>query len=230
MNHFWLNLYANTRALFKCTRTLYDSEREKKRNGSGSHHSYLALKRRKKMVFCGQCGYQLAPGDKTCPRCGAKADVDLIEHDPGTYNPTELSQAIIERAPTQSVMPPNRANPLPDQSQAGPAGPLILGPGTPNSQMANDPTTMMGAQSYAPQAAYPGYGAPGYPAYPQQSYGYNQAGYQPYQAGQSAAVAQLLESSRRGKVASLLLILFGILLLIAAIVIFLLNQQGMIFA
>jgi len=179
------------------------------------------------MVFCGQCGYQLAPGDKTCPRCGAKADVDLIEHDPGTYSPTEVSQAIIERAPTQSVMPPNRVNPMPGQSQAGPAGPLILGPGTPNNQMANDPTTMMGAQSYAPQASYPGYGAPGYPAsYPQ----YNQTGYQPYQAGQSAAIAQLLESSRKGKVASLLLILFGILLLIAAIVIFLLNQQGMIFA
>ncbi len=181
------------------------------------------------MVFCGQCGYQLAPGDKICPRCGAKTDIDLIEHDPGPYNPTEITRAIVERAPTQSIKPPNRANPVPWQSQVEPAGPLILGPSAPNNQLANETTAMMGAQTYAPQPSYPNYAA-----YLQQpdatGFGYNPAGYQSYQAGQAAAVAQIVAASQRGKVISLLLILFGLLLLTGAIVVFLLNQQGIIFS
>ena len=177
------------------------------------------------MVFCGQCGYQLSPGDKTCPRCGAKADVDLIEHDPGTYNPTEISHAIIERAPTRAVQPPGYTNPTPMQGQAELAGPLILGPIQQNEQLANETTTMMGAQTYAPQPGYPGYAA--YP--PQGGYGYSAVGYQQYPAGQDAAIAEILEASHKGKITSLLLILFGLLLLIAAIIVFLLNQQGIIF-
>jgi hypothetical protein len=176
------------------------------------------------MVFCGQCGYQLAPGDTICPRCGAKTDADLIEYDPGTYNPTEVSQAIIERAPTQAVRPPTYTNQASWPNQPEQGGPLILGPVAPNSQIANEPTAMMNAPTYAPQPSYPAYGA-----YPQQpgatGFAYNPAG---YQAGQSAVVEQILEASRRGKVISLLLILFGLLLLIAAIVVFLLNQQGML--
>jgi hypothetical protein len=187
------------------------------------------------MVFCGQCGYQLAPGDKTCPRCGAQTDIDLIEHDPGTHNPTEISHAILERAPTQGVKPPDRNNLRPQQSQVEPpAGPLILGPVVQNEQLANETTTMMSAQNYAPQPGYPGYtGYTGSPGYTQPAgYGYSSAGYQPYQAyqaGQSAAIAEILEASRKGKITSLLLILFGLLLLIAAILVFILNQQGIIF-
>lgn len=170
------------------------------------------------MVFCGQCGYQLAPGDKTCPRCGAKTDSDLIEHDPGTYNPTEVSHAILERTPTRAVRPPQRPDAIPRQNQGEPpARPLILGPVIQDEELANETTTLMGAQTYAPQPSYPNY--PGYP----------QAGYQPYQAGPSAAIAEILESSRRGKITALLLILFGLLLLIAAVIVFLLNQQGVIF-
>lgn len=180
------------------------------------------------MVFCGQCGYQLAPGDKTCPRCGAKTDIDLIKHDPGTYNPTEISPAILERVPTQAVSPPHRPGAIPRQDQVEPpAGPLILGPVIQNEELANETTTLMGAQTYAPQPSYPNY-----PGYPQAGYGYSAAGYQPYQsyqAGQSAAITEILESSHRGKITSLLLILFGLLLLIAAVIVFLLNQQGIIF-
>jgi hypothetical protein len=173
------------------------------------------------MVFCGQCGYQLASGDKTCPRCGAKTDVDLIEHDPGSYNPTEISPAILERAPTQPAGPPR-------QSRVE-QGPLILGPVIQNEQLANETTAMMGAQNYAPQPSYPGYpGSPGYPGYPQQAgYGYSSAG---YRTGPPAAIAEILEASRKGKITSLLLILFGLLFLISAIIVFLLNQQGVIFA
>lgn len=175
------------------------------------------------MVFCGQCGYQLGPGDKVCPRCGAKTDVDPIDEDPGTYNPTEISHAVIEHAPTQGSPSPHPGSQF---RQPGPQAPLILGPSAPDDRLANEPTTMMNSQMYTP--------APGYAAYPQQMgtgmYGYPAPGYQPYQAGQSAATLQLLESSRKGKTTSLLLILFGLLLLIGAIIVFLLTQQGIIFA
>lgn len=178
------------------------------------------------MVFCGQCGYQLGPGDKVCPRCGTKTDVDLlIENDPGTYNPTEISHAILERYPTQSSSVQNRGNPQTRQIQPEQRGPLVLGPVSPNEQLANETTTMMNSQMYMPQQPYPTYQQPagtGMYSYP--------GGYQNFQPGQSAAVAEILEASRKGKITSLLLILFGLLLLIAAIIVFLLNQQGIIFA
>jgi hypothetical protein len=174
------------------------------------------------MVFCGHCGYQLAPGDKNCPRCGAQADVDLIEQDPGTYHPTEISHAIIDQAPTQAVPPPRQMGQNWPEPQAGP---LILGPVNQNEELANETTTMMGAQTYAPQSAYPAY--PGY-AQPA-GYGYGTAGYPAYQTGQADAIAELLEASRKGKITALLLIPFGILMPIAAIIVFLLTKQGIIF-
>lgn len=184
------------------------------------------------MVFCGQCGYQLAPGDKICPRCGTKTDVDIIEHDPGSYNPTEISHAILERSSTQAA-PASRqqAGPAPWPGVGQAAGPLILGPAAPNPQQAAEPTSMMSAPVYAPQPSQPAYPSlTGYPVYQQQlgtgGYGYPAAGYQQYQT----AAIELLEDSRRGKVTSLLLILFGLLFLTGAMVVFFLNQQGLIFA
>ena len=182
------------------------------------------------MIFCGQCGYQLSPGDRICPRCGAETEADQLEQDPGTYNPTEISHAVIDPASARFPAQPSRGNLPPRQPQVEPMGPLVLGSASPNDQLANETTTMMNSQMYAPQGA-------SYPGYPQQAatgmYGYNQGGYQqpyqPYQAGQGAAAAEILESSHKGKITSLLLILFGLLLLIAAIIIFLLNQQGIIF-
>src|SRR5258708_3885715 len=175
------------------------------------------------MVFCGQCGYQLAPGYTVCPRCGAQTEAETIEYDPGAYNPTEISHAILD-APTQGVPPHNRGS---QPRQPEQQGPLVLGSMTPNERLANEATTSMNSQTYPPQQAYPGY--------PQQAgtgmYGYNVGGYQQqYQAGQSAVVAQLLEASRKGKITALLLILFGLLLLIVAIIIFLLTRQGIIFS
>jgi zinc-ribbon domain len=169
------------------------------------------------MVFCGQCGYQLSPGDKVCPRCGSATDVEVIEQDPGTYNPTEISHAVLERP--QASSPQNRGN-QPEQ-----AGPLVLGPVGSNMPGSDDATAMMNSQMYMPQ--------PGYPGYPPQAgtglYGYNAGGYPQYQAVQTPAAVQLMEASRKGKVASLLLILFGLLLMVGAIIVFLLTQQGIIF-
>lgn len=179
------------------------------------------------MVFCGQCGYQLSPGDKICPRCGAETRADLIEDDPGTYNPTVISHTVSENPP-----PPARGRGTSSGSSISPAPeppkPLILGPSAFDNQLANETTTIMNSSNYAPQ---PGYAQPGYANYPQQTgtgfYGYNPGGYQQYQGGQAAA---LLESSRRGQTTALLLILFGLLLLSGAIVILLLTLQGTIFA
>jgi len=167
------------------------------------------------MVFCGQCGYQLGLGDTICPRCGTKSEVEPGEYDPGTYNPTEISHAVLD-VPTRAVPPA----PQPE--------PLVLGSQAPNEQLANQTTTMMNSQNYPPQT---------YTGYQQQQpgmYGYPNPGvyqqYQANQAAQAAALAQVLEASRKGKVTSLLLILFGILLLIIAIIIFLLTRDGIIFA
>jgi hypothetical protein len=171
------------------------------------------------MIFCGQCGYQLGPADTTCPRCGAQAEANLSNEQPGTYHPTEISQAIIERTSRQG--PPSRV-PGSQFSQPAPQAPLILGPVAANEQLANETTSLMNSPMYAPPAAYPQQAGSGMYGYP--------AGYFPYPAGQQAAMLQLLESSRRGKITSLLLILFGLLLLIAAILVFLLTQQGIIFS
>ena len=180
------------------------------------------------MVFCGQCGYQLAPGDTTCPRCGATTDADLIENDPGAYNPTEISHAILPRPQAASQRNRHSQPRLPIRPKPPePDGPLVLGSDSLNEQSANETTTMMNSQMYAPQPAYTN-------NYPPQMVtgfqGYNAGVYPPYQTGQSAAVAQLLAASQRGKTAALLLILFGLLLLTGAVVVLLLTLQGIIFA
>ncbi len=178
------------------------------------------------MVFCGHCGYQLAPGDKVCPRCGAETDIDPAVQEPAAYNPTERSQVVqdVSRSPTSrdGNQPPGR--PTPQQ----PAGPLVLRPSSGPGYDNEEATTVMNSPAYQqPQQVYPN---AGYPSMTNMGgYGYNAPGQSQYQGGQSAVVAQLLASSRKGKNGALLLILFGLLLLIAAIVVFLLNQQGIIF-
>src|SRR5712691_11609362 len=105
------------------------------------------------MVFCGQCGYQLAPGNTLCPRCGAPVEPDLILDDPEPDNPTVASGLI--NAPTSAQ--PNIQRPVSSTSPA-PQEPLILGPDggiyNPNQQVANATTNMMGAQTYG--TPYPG--------------------------------------------------------------------------
>ncbi|HET8844246.1 MAG TPA: zinc-ribbon domain-containing protein [Ktedonobacteraceae bacterium] len=178
------------------------------------------------MVFCGQCGYQLSPGDKICPRCGAETNADMVDSDPGTYNPTVISHTVPEnfQAPPRGRSSQSRPSMPPAQE---PPRPLVLGPSSVDDQLANETTTMMNSQMMNPQMYAQ---QPGYQNHPQQMntgfYGYNAGGYQQAQSGQFAA---LMESSRRGQTTALLLILFGLLLLIAAIIILLLTLQGTIF-
>lgn len=177
------------------------------------------------MIFCGQCGYQLSPGETTCPRCGAKTDADLLEHDPGSNNPTEISHALLDLP--QAL--PGRNNQQWSSVRQAPSGPqpLVLGAGTYDEQQANETTAMMNSQTYPPQQA-------SYVGYPQQVgtgfYGSQVDGYAPqYQGSQPAVMAEMLEASKRGKTGALLLILFGLLLLTGSIVVLLLTLQGIIF-
>lgn len=182
------------------------------------------------MVFCGHCGYQLAPGDTVCPRCGAEVPTDLTIPEPAANNPTEISQVVHDVAPMLRDSPQGRSSAIP-----GPQ-PLILrtnGTSAGNEHVANEATTLMSAPTYQqPQPYQPP--QPSYASYPSQAamsmHGYNAGGQAYYPAGQSAVIAQLLESSRKGKTVALLLILFGLLFLIVAIIVFLLNQQGIIFS
>jgi zinc-ribbon domain len=177
------------------------------------------------MIFCGQCGYQLSPGETTCPRCGAKTDADQLEHDPGNNKPTEISHALLD-LPQASPGRNNQQGSSVRQTPSGPQ-PLVLGASSYDAQLANETTTMMNSQTYPPQQ-------PSYVGYPQQVgtgfYGSQAGGYAPqYQGGQSPVMAEMLESSNRGKTGALLLILFGLLLLTGSIVVLLLTLQGIIF-
>jgi hypothetical protein len=184
------------------------------------------------MIFCGQCGYQLAPGEEVCPRCGTRAPANPLTQGSDAYHPTEISHAVLESprlsAPQRAIQP---RQPTPSE----PAGPLVLGADYPNEQMANEATKMMSSQMYTPQQSYTGY--PQQSGYAQQRqqdvYAYNPAAsyqQQQYQASQAATLAAILASSRKGRTNALLLILFGLILLIGAIIVFLLTIQGIIFA
>lgn len=125
------------------------------------------------MIFCGQCGLQLASGSTRCPRCGAiieetsKQAGELHSDDPTVATPSLQ----------------NQPSALTQQAQQAPINqqPLILRP-TPNAGGTQgtqtpynnyDETSMMERSNppLPPQTqmgnSYQGYPAPGYP--PQQS-------------------------------------------------------------
>ncbi len=178
------------------------------------------------MVFCGKCGLQLSAGDMVCPRCGTPTDTDLIPDESHANSPTIASGAMYMPEQTQ----PNTqrpARPTPAQQQ-----PLILGPDgityAPDSQMANQATSM-GSQAYgmpgqAPSgAAYPGYVPQSAGNYPTQSPSYPGSAPQgtPYYRPSPAEAAS---TSARGRVVGLLLILLGLLLILGAMVLFLVTH------
>ena len=201
------------------------------------------------MVFCGQCGYQLAPGNTVCPRCGTPVDPDLnlTMDNPEPDNPTVASGFI--HAPTQArpgIRPPGNGSPgsrlTPAQQEQ-----LILGPDgntyDPNAPIANDPTSMMGASTYAvPEQAppvnpnagmsYPGYAQQNFGNYPQQGGAYpgymppGGTGYQPQADHYEAMRAELAARNRTGRIVGLLLILLGLLLIIGAMVLYVVGHNA----
>lgn len=139
------------------------------------------------MLFCGNCGFRLAPGDRQCPRCGTAIDPDLLATDEGAQPdaPTTASPSLLGR-----MQPPPTRPPGPTSEQQK----LILRPGQDagnfGTQDGNEATRRVDASGYD-------YGATArrvpsnadmhtsYPGYPQQNSGYppQQAPYQGYQQG-----------------------------------------------
>ncbi len=194
------------------------------------------------MVFCGQCGLQLAPGNKICPRCGAAVESDIPIGDFHTDDPTVASPVYQVQNPSQPGLPPT----------AGPSTPpnpkLVLRSDNQGydygTQAAYDPTSRMDASNIANRA--PGYGMPSGGNYPPQAYpDYRQSGgaYPPVGASQSGFVPQAgtgyqqpyseqrastQSSSSRGRSVGLVLILIGLLFVLAAVILFALQSNRVI--
>ena len=196
------------------------------------------------MIFCGQCGLQLASGDTRCPRCGTPVDSQLPVGEVYPNAPTVESQSFGVRTPSQ---PGTQA--AEGQFPTNNPQRLVLRPNDSSydygTQGAFDATTRM---EPPPVAGYPGYTQGGgqptmgtrtraqaggnYPtmntAYPRSRSG--AGGYQPmsaanqYQAGPQAVAAQNV----KGRAVALVLSLLGLLFIIVAMVLLLLQHNGII--
>jgi len=179
------------------------------------------------MIFCGQCGYQLAAGTTLCPRCGAK-----IEETNAQATESHSDDATVA---THSL--PLR-NP-PGQSPVSPPQPLILRPGANSndygSQMAYDATSRIESPNYGTQmpqnppmgatygSNYPPQSGSSYPAqgtYQDFATGYpmnTQGGYQqqPY-----------TQDSNKVRATALVLVLLGVLFLFIAVILFVLQRTN----
>ena len=170
------------------------------------------------MFFCGQCGFQIAPGMTRCPRCGAAVDTtnagpagDLHSDDPTIASPSLSS--------SQTGMRTRG-----DQQR------LVLHPESGDDYGA---PTVFGSATNMNTPAYPTYGTPpsgqNYPTTGGQhgTYGggYTPGG-QPYQQNYSDQ-AQYDEAARnRGRTTGLILILIGLLMILSAVALFIFQQHG----
>jgi hypothetical protein len=186
------------------------------------------------MIFCGQCGLQLASGTIHCPRCGATVEESKA--------PDDVSHANDHTIAGQSL--PNLSQAGPVMPGTAPQQPLILRPGTTNDYNPEDATSMMeaptyntnmpprqnmgtqypGGGQYPPQASYPNYSMPGgtyAPAggMPSPSMT-SQMGYAPQQNTGAGSGNPTL------RVAGLIIALFGVLLMLSAVILFVMQQNG----
>lgn len=204
------------------------------------------------MVFCGQCGLQLAPGATHCPRCGTPVEGDVVVEEYYADGPTVASFPYMAQTPPQpgksnsagtvSLNNPQKLMPDADiQSTLGANAPtsridastydtrISRPPSNPN--MGTPYTGYPSSGNYSPQVtAHPGYGSPSGGDYSTQEASYpgvlpGSMGYaspsSPYHAGQQSHRA-------KGRVVSLVIILFGLLLILGAMVVFALKQNGFI--
>jgi hypothetical protein len=177
------------------------------------------------MIFCGQCGLQIAPGIIRCPRCGVTVEEAKTAEDTSHAN----DYTIANLSQTGSVMP------------GKPPQPLILRPGnTATNYNPQDATSMMEAPTYntsRPPGQNMGTQYPASGLYPtQQSYpSYTIPGgtYAPASmAGQMGNTLQQNTSTNNGnptlRIAGLIVALFGVLLMLSAVILFVMQQNGTI--
>lgn len=161
------------------------------------------------MVFCGQCGFQLAPGILRCPRCGATTEVDssgaTIENLP-VDGPTVASKRVTQN-PSRSTYGPNTSDynpqPLILRDNAGATYNNTQGTygatagGVPPSY---NPYQTQAAGDYTQPPATP-YATPSTPPYPQT--------YVPAE--------KPIQHNGGGRVTGLVLILLGLLLILGSL-------------
>jgi hypothetical protein len=177
------------------------------------------------MIFCGQCGLQLAPGTTHCLRCGATVDEANVQApELHTDDATVASHSLIAPNPAGS-------------SPASPPQQLILRP-TDNydSQVAYDATSRMEAPNYGTQQMpqNPNIGSTYGGNYPEQG-GYSDftnrgpgtyAG--GYPMGTQTFQQPYTQGTNKARVTALVLILLGVLLLFIAGILFILQHNGAI--
>lgn len=181
------------------------------------------------MVFCGQCGLQQAPGATRCPRCGAPVEDGAGAGEYYVDGPTVASFPHVTQPSPQPGKSIQTGAPSPNGPQK-----LMLGGDKQSILEANDPTRKIDAPTYNTQLSSspsnPNMSTP-YAGYPSTS------NYSPPRTSYPGTLPASMESAMptspyqlrqqsKGRVASLLIILFGLLLILAAVVIFALKQNG----
>jgi hypothetical protein len=175
------------------------------------------------MIFCGQCGLQLAPGTTHCPRCGATVDeaangqASEVHADDATMASHSLT------APSPTGSPP-----------ASPPQPLILRPGDRSdygSQVAYDATSRMEAPGYGTQVSPTSHIGPstyqgGYSDFTNRGPATYGGGYP--MSTQQAFQQPYTQGTNKARATALVLILLGVLLLVIAGLLFLLQSNGAI--
>ena len=188
------------------------------------------------MIFCGQCGIQLAPGAVRCPRCGAaveEAQAAASGEELHTDDQTIAAQALNIQgtsagnrsyAPQQLVLRPGEGNPAAYDATSR------VDPRTYQPQSYNTMGTGMGSSyasipSQTQATGYPGYQTqattnqfipPGQHTYTNA----NVTGYVP-QAGRETS-----GNNSRLRVISMIIVLVGLLFILSAVILFALQNSG----
>jgi hypothetical protein len=129
------------------------------------------------MIFCGQCGLQIASGSTRCPRCGAiieetsKPAGELHSDDPTVATPSLQNQPSTSTQQSPTNQPPLILRPGQNSGTQGTQAPYNNYDETSMMERTNTPLSPPMGNSY------PGYPAPGYPAQPSGS------GYAPQSSG-----------------------------------------------
>ncbi len=182
------------------------------------------------MIFCGQCGLQLAPENLRCPRCGT-----IVEEE-------KLAEDVLHTRTSPSQVNPSQIGPV--MSGSPPQQQLVLRPGTTaNSYSPQDATSMIEAASYNSNmpprqnmgTPYPGSGPyhtqTSYPNYSMPGGTYAPTGMpSPAMASQIgyAAPHALTTGNPTLRVTGLVIALFGVLLILSAVVLFAMQHNGVI--
>lgn len=184
------------------------------------------------MIFCGQCGYQLAPGETRCPRCGSlvESNIDLAStvQDYHPDDPTVESRSFNTRQPSQAAAAQQKLvlrSADPDYSTQ---------PGQEETTRAILPGPLAPPAPPDAQTSYPGYTPQGISytgSAPQRSaiYPPPDASYPAYGAQPVDYAGQYQPARRRspvGRTIALLLILLGLLFIMGAIALFALRSRG----